>query len=174
LLIVDCGPRLLFEQKEAKGSKDVGAGRWGGAWPGRGVPAVAKALAWGPEGHKIAATIATANLTPQAQAGVKQLLSNQTPMDVSTWADEIKSDHRYDWAKPLHCADMLPEATIFDPKRDVPKEGCVVTAIPKYAAILRDDKATPSQRAEALKLLVHFVADVHQPLHVTMPRAGRS
>jgi hypothetical protein len=51
--------------------------------------------AWGPDGHKIVATIAAGHLTPQAQVGVKQLQGDQSRADVSTWADDIKSDHRY-------------------------------------------------------------------------------
>lgn len=124
-------------------------------------------LAWGPDGHKIVAQIATGHLTPQSQAAVRSLLGNQTLMVASTWADEIRNDSRYRWSAPLHYANVVPGSKAFDLRRDCPKGNCVVGAITKYAAVLRDPNATPDQKQEALKFLVHFVADVHQPLHVS-------
>ena len=57
---------------------------------------------WGRDGHKIASSIATQHLTPEAKAAVTELLGDQSIADVSTWADEIRSDPAYRWASPLH------------------------------------------------------------------------
>ena len=59
-------------------------------------------LAWGADGHRIVGDIASHYLTPKAQAAVKDLLGDQTMAEASTWADEIKSDRKWDWANPLH------------------------------------------------------------------------
>jgi hypothetical protein len=57
-------------------------------------------------------------------------------------------------------------ARTYDKKRDCPDEGCVTEVIPYYEQILKDNSATKKERVEALKYLVHFVGDVHQPLHL--------
>lgn len=122
--------------------------------------------AWGPEGHRIVGEIASRYLDPKTKDGVHALLGDYSLAEVATWADEIKSDHRYDWAKPLHYVNIPPDATEFKLERDCPPGGCVVSAIAKYAAVLRDDGATAAEKTEALKFLIHFVGDVHNPLHV--------
>ena len=127
-------------------------------------------LGWGPEGHRIASSIATHHLTPEAQAAVTQLLGGQSLADVSTWADEIRSDSSYRWASPLHYSNVEPGADAFDLQRDCPEQGCVVSAIIKYTDVLRSQDASREARTEALKFLVHFVQDVHQPLHVSRAR----
>jgi len=127
-------------------------------------------LGWGRDGHRIIGTIATHYLTPEAKAAVTTFLGDQSLADVSTWADEIKSNRAYDWARPLHYANVQPGADGFNLKRDCPKEGCVVSAIIKYAKVLRSQDASPAERTEALKFLIHFVQDIHQPLHVSRAR----
>ncbi|MFH0981978.1 MAG: S1/P1 nuclease [Planctomycetota bacterium] len=127
----------------------------------------APCLGWGQDGHRIVAVIATDYLTPPAQATVNQLLGGPSLADVANWADEIKSDRTYRWASPLHYANVAPEADGFDLARDCPPDGCVVSAIIKYAEVLRSKDAGAIEKTEALKFLVHFVGDVHQPLHVS-------
>ena len=125
---------------------------------------------WGYEGHRIVGEIAWSYLTPAAKAAVVKLLESDgdgTLSEAATWADRIKSDRKWDWAKPLHYANVQPGAKFFDLKRDCPESGCVVSAIIKYRDVLRDAKATDAKKLEALKFLAHFVGDVHQPLHVS-------
>lgn len=55
----------------------------------------------------------------------------------------------------------------FDVDRDCPEVGCVVSAIHRYSDVLRDQNATRKKKVEALKFLVHFVGDLHQPPHVS-------
>ena len=121
---------------------------------------------WGEDGHRIVATLAAAWLTPQAKTAVDELLEGKSLADVSTWADEIKSDSAYRWASSLHYANVAPEADSFDLARDCPANGCVVSAIFKYTQVLQDGQAGTADKTEALEFLVHFVGDVHQPLHV--------
>lgn len=127
------------------------------------VPSVC--VAWGWEGHRIIAEIAAARLDPKAGEAIRSLLGDQSLADVANWADEIKSDRTYDWAKPLHYVN-IPEGGSFKMDRDCAKTGCVVSAVLDYQAVLLDEKATPARRAEALKFLIHFVGDIHQPMHV--------
>ena len=127
-------------------------------------------VGWGYEGHRIVGEIAWHYLTPEAKAAVAKLLENEgdgTLSEAATWADRIKSDRKWDWAKPLHYANVAPGAETFDLKRDCPESGCVVSAIIKYRDVLADKKATDAKKLEALKFLAHLVGDIHQPLHVS-------
>lgn len=135
-----------------------------------GLLTASTALGWGSDGHRITAQIAVQRLSPQAKAAIDSMLGGKSLPEVANWADEIKSDRSYDWAKPLHYANVAAGATQFDLQRDCPEAGCVVSAIVKYTAILRDEKASTEARIEALKFLVHFVGDIHQPLHVARAR----
>ena len=94
-------------------------------------------LAWGYDGHRIVGEIASHYLSPCAEEAVKYLLEDQTLADVSTWADEIKSDRKWDWAKPLHYANVKPGGDSFDLERDCPETGCVASAIERYSKALR-------------------------------------
>ena len=59
--------------------------------------------AWGEEGHQIVGTIAMTRLTPQARAAIIELLGNDDLAKAGLWADQIRGDSKYDWAKPLRC-----------------------------------------------------------------------
>ncbi len=125
-------------------------------------------FAWGRDGHRIVGSIAAKYLTPQAAAAVKDLLGDESLADASTWADEIRRKRKS--TEPLHYADPAPGSDGFNLERDCPKEGCVVGAIIKYSHVLRDKTASRQERIEALKFVVHFVGDVHQPLHLGRAR----
>ncbi len=128
------------------------------------------AYGWGDEGHEIIATIAWEYLTPEARATVEGLLKDdpdKTLADASTWADRIRRKPGYGWVAPLHYVNVADGAAAFDMKRDSPDGKCVVAAIDRFTLVLRDPKAPPEKRREALKLVTHFVGDVHQPLHVS-------
>jgi hypothetical protein len=121
-------------------------------------------LAWGADGHRIVAEIASKHLSPATQAWVQSLIFGQTLADASVWADEIKGARRS--TAPWHYADIAADAKEFNLDRDCPKEGCVVSAIQRYCTVLRDERASVADRTEALKFLIHFVGDVHCPMHV--------
>ncbi len=128
------------------------------------------ALAWGPLGHRIVARLAEAQLTPQAKAGVKRLLAvrGKRYLDqVSVWADDLRRTDPalFQRTRRLHYVNFHSRSCIYDPPRDCRHGQCVVAAIKKYSAILADRSRSDAERAEALAFVVHFVADVHQPLH---------
>lgn len=122
------------------------------------------ALAWGAQGHEIAAAAALDELTPAARAQVGQLLGSPAMMiHDSNWADEIR-DRRPQTAA-WHFVDIPLEAPGYDPRRDCTGGNCVVAQIEHDRAILADRRRPAPQRADALRFLIHFVADIHQPLH---------
>lgn len=128
------------------------------AWP---------CFGWGPEGHRIIGDIATRYLSAKSKAAIKELLGDQSLADVSNWADEVRKDSAYDYLKPLHYINVPRSAAKIDLSRDCKNEQCVIGAINHYTEVLKNKNSTREEKITALKLIVHFVGDVHQPLHVS-------
>jgi hypothetical protein len=131
------------------------------------VPA---AWAWGPRGHRIVAELAEAKLTPQARAAVQKLLAMRGAHhldEVANWADNLRDTDPalFRRTKRLHFVNFHSRDCIYDPPRDCRNGECAVAAIGKYSAILANRANPPAERAEALAFVVHFVGDIHQPLH---------
>jgi hypothetical protein len=122
------------------------------------------AFAWGPEGHEIVALIALQELSPQARAQVGALLGSPAMMvHDASWADEIR-DQRPNTGS-WHYVDIPLQAPGYDARRDCPRADCVVGQIGNDLRVLANRGADPRVRAEALRFLIHFTADAHQPLH---------
>ena len=128
----------------------------------------AQALAWGSEGHRIVAEIAEQHLEPATAKLVRDLLAieNSTSLaDVANWADQFRSQHRE--TAPWHFVDIPISASSYDASRDCAGGDCVIAKIEQFAATLHDRSSPPNDRLEALKFLVHFIGDLHQPLHAS-------
>ena len=135
----------------------------------------AQLLAWGPKGHAIVADIAASRLTPIAKQNLQSLLGADSLASIASWADSVRKerDESYDW----HFVDIPKDAAGFSEERDCfrPQDkhknadtdhhNCVVDRIEMFQKILGDEKASRADRLEALKWIVHFVGDLHQPLH---------
>lgn len=126
----------------------------------------ASAMAWGPEGHEIVAIIAADHLTLRARAAVAGLLGGDAQSEMvldAPWADDVRDDRpeTADW----HFVDIEIGSAGYDAARDCPHGNCVVAQIAKDARILSDPHAPHGAKTEALEFLIHFVGDVHQPLH---------
>ena len=134
---------------------------------------------WGSDGHKIIAEIAWQEMTPEARAAVEKLLADDpdchTIQEASVRADEVRREPEYAWTAPLHYVNLPPGSESLDMGRDCPDGNCVVGAIERFAKVLRDKQASQAERREAFKFLVHFVGDLHRPLHVShvKDRGGR-
>ena len=131
------------------------------------VPLVIASIAnaWGAEGHKIVGAIAMTRLTPQARVAIRELLGDDDLSTAGVWADQIRGDPKYDWAKPLHYVNApRGEATIVL-ARDCPTGECVVAAIPRFLAEAADRSKSMEDRKDALRFAIHFIGDLHQPLH---------
>jgi hypothetical protein len=132
------------------------------------IAAPTAALAWGSEGHRIVAEIAEQHLDPVAAKQVRDLLAieNATTLaDVANWPDQIRRQ-RPETAS-WHFVDVPISAPGYDATRDCAGGNCVVAKIDQFTAELRNGSAPPQQRLEALKFVVHFVGDLHQPLHAS-------
>ena len=132
---------------------------FGGAIPSRGANA-----RWFELGHRVVARIAETRLTPHAAAAVRDLLGGQSMADASAWADLIRG--RRPDTSPLHFVNIPLNATAYDSARDC-RASCIISAIENERRTLADPAASTVERAEALRFLIHLIADLHQPLHVS-------
>lgn len=127
------------------------------------------AHAWGPAGHRLVGDLAERQLTPAAKAAVRRLLGRESLADVAPWADELRNDPtRRELGRAtarLHFVNFSGPSCRYDAKHDCPGGACVVAAIERQARVLGDRSRPTAARAEALRFLVHFVGDAHQPLH---------
>jgi S1/P1 Nuclease len=132
------------------------------------------ARAWGPEGHSIVAEIAQRHLSPAAASKVHDVLGGNISLaSIASWADDARElvPKSYNW----HFVDIPLDATNYDPARDcqdLPRGDCVINAIARNKMVLADAQASPKDRQEALKFIVHFIGDVHQPLHTVKDYVG--
>ncbi|MBN8224625.1 MAG: S1/P1 nuclease [Xanthomonadales bacterium] len=130
------------------------------------------ALAWGQLGHRLVAGMAEPHLQPQARAEVARLLQGEvepTLTGIASWADDLRSIDP-DLGKRSsrwHYVNIADPGCVFDPETDCRDGDCVVGALERQAAILADPTRSDDERRQALKFVVHFVGDVHQPLHAS-------
>ena len=129
------------------------------------VPAPGAAHArWWDLGHRVVARLAEPRLTPHTREAVRDILGGQSLADASVWADNIRQ-YRHD-ADRLHFVNIPLADTVYDPARHCPRGQCIIAAIEHDRRVLADGAASPEARAEALRFLIHFMGDLHQPLHV--------
>lgn len=121
-------------------------------------------FAWGPLGHKVVGEIATLNLTPKAKQAVQKLLNNGSLTELATWADVIKNESKYAKTKTWHFV-TIEDGDSYEQSTKNP-QGDVVIAIEDAINTLKDASKAKEEQIEQLKFLIHFVGDIHQPLHV--------
>jgi hypothetical protein len=132
----------------------------------------APVLAWGRDGHRVVAVLASQRLTPAARAQVEALLADnpngRSLPAISMWADWVRHEQMpetYNW----HFVDIPLSRDTYDSARDCPpteKGDCVIAAVQRMRDVLADRQRRHRDRVEALQFVVHLVADLHQPLHV--------
>ena len=141
------------------------------------------AMAWGDEGHEVVALVAQAHLDPAVLKKVNALLAadtdDLTAHDIAseaTWADKFRAGHRETAA--WHFVDIElsnpnldqacfghPAVASGQPASKGPTDDCVVDKVQEFADELSNPNTAPEEQIVALKFLLHFVGDMHQPLH---------
>ena len=128
------------------------------------------AWGWGRDGHRIIATVAEDHLNETTKIMIQSLIGNNHLYSVASWADDIRRERRD--TVPWHYVN-IPLSSRYDANRDCPPpRSCVVEKIADFIKVLMDKKAPREQRAEALKFVVHFVGDIHQPMHAEKEAKG--
>lgn len=121
-------------------------------------------LAWGPAGHRIVGHIAEMNLDPGILKTIRKKFNIKHLANVANWADAIKKNkHKPD---VLHYTNIAVGHRTYDQQRDCPRKRCVTEKIKEYESLLVGPASSRKTKKEALKFLIHLVADVHQPMHL--------
>lgn len=126
-------------------------------------------VSWGVVGHHAVGKIAENHLTPKAKAAVRDLLGTTSMAEVSTWADEIRMKPEFKYTTPWHYINLPLGLSYneFKQKVETMSEANVYSAILQQERILRDPNESNDKKVEALKFIVHFVGDLHQPMHIS-------
>ena len=144
--------------------------------------AASPAAAWWEYGHQTVAAIAYLEAAPATRAGIDALLRQSRLLDTpscpartieqaSVWPDCVKTlGDRFSYAYNWHFVDV-DVCKPFDPKGPCAGGNCVISQIARNQRLLADTHLNPRERLMALAFLVHFVGDLHQPLHAS-ERAG--
>jgi S1/P1 nuclease len=130
-------------------------------------------LGWGAGGHMMVAQIAFDRLNSRAKAQVKTLLAipinpaatsakSKDFVNAAHWADDLRPFKQFDSFKELHFTDKAfsTDSTALPPL----PEPDIVKALEDNVNILKTSTDRNAQ-AQALRLIIHFVGDIHQPLH---------
>lgn len=123
----------------------------------------ANEVIWGKTGHRTTGHIAQNHLNRKAKKAIAKLLDGQNLATASTFADEIKSDRKYREYSAWHYVNFS-----FGKKygeEPVNPAGDIITGIAKCKSVLQDPTTSDVDKAFYLKLLIHFIGDLHQPLH---------
>jgi hypothetical protein len=131
------------------------------------VSAPIAANAWGVLGHRIVGEIADSYLTPNARKAVKQILGNETLAMSANWADFIKSDSSYNYLNSWHYVNLpvgLDRAGV-SAYLDNFNEPNVYKQANEMIALLKNPKTPADKKQFAMRVLVHLVGDMHQPMH---------
>jgi len=140
---------------------------------------VGQVFAWGEEGHAIVAEIAQRRLNDTARAAVTTILRNVSPTlayaslaSFASWPDDYRPSHPE--TSKWHFVDIPLHENAFDPARDCkpdPAEGdCTIAELERLKSDVHCKIG--EEQFEALKFAVHFVGDLHQPLHTVLEEAG--
>lgn len=121
-------------------------------------------MAWGQKGHDTTCAIAQRHLTPAALQEITALLDGKSIVYWANWLDNASNTDEYAYSKTWHyknidAADTYETAPLLE-------TGDVVRAIEAQKELLADKKLDKATRQLALKMLIHLVGDMHQPLHL--------
>ncbi|GLB53228.1 endonuclease [Neptunitalea chrysea] len=119
---------------------------------------------WGATGHRATGEVAARYIKRSTAKKIRELLDGHTIAEVSTFGDDIKSDKRFKKFSAWHYVNIDEGKSYGD--EPVSPYGDVIKGIDTCMVVLKSKTASKADKQFYLKLLIHFVGDVHQPLHV--------
>lgn len=119
---------------------------------------------WGATGHRVVGEIAEDYLKPRTKREIRRLLKSKSLAFASTFGDEIKSDKRYNEFYTWHYINMPMDQDYEESVKN--PDGDLATGIEYCKKIIKDKNSTDDDKAFYLKLLIHLMGDLHQPMHV--------
>ena len=122
------------------------------------------AFGWGQTGHRVVAQIAHNHLSKNAQKALHDIMGHESLVEASTWMDNIKSDDAYDHTHTWHYVTIPDGQTYASSEKS--ESGDAYEMIQRMIKVLKDEAADLKAKQEAVRMLVHVIGDIHQPLHV--------
>lgn len=121
-------------------------------------------FAWGATGHRVVGQIASQHLSSKAKKKIKALLGQESLAMAGPWMDDIRSDSTFDYMTDWHWVTVETGQSYEQSKKN--PNGDVIMTLERVIAELKIHKLDKDQEIMYLKILVHLVGDIHQPLHV--------
>ena len=122
------------------------------------------AFGWGQKGHDVTVFIAENNLTPTSLANITELLDGKSMVYWANWLDNASHTPEYAYTKTWHYKNIDDDVKYEE--APLHPDGDVVRAIYNQVEILQNPESTKPERQLALKILVHLMGDLHQPMHM--------
>ncbi|HLR24896.1 MAG TPA: S1/P1 nuclease [Fodinibius sp.] len=120
--------------------------------------------AWGKTGHRITGKIAADHLNKEAKKEIRRILGHESIAIASIWMDQIRSDPRYDYTHDWHWV-TIPNGKTYEETEKNPN-GDLIQALRRLIDELKQDKLSHTAEKRKLKMIIHLMGDLHQPLHV--------
>lgn len=123
--------------------------------------------AWGVLGHRIVGEVADQYLQAKARLAIRQILGTESIAMASNWADFIKSDTSYNYLSNWHYVNLPADLSKTDVYSYLESQTGpnVYNKTKEMIAVLKNTKSTAEQKKLALRMLIHLVGDMHQPMH---------
>lgn len=121
-------------------------------------------MEWSRTGHRTIGEVAQNHLTGKTKRALQKLLNGQSLALVSNYADEIKADRSYSKFGPWHYVNYPMDKKYTDVEPS--SAGDIVIGIEKSIAIIKDKNSPREDKVFYLKMLVHLIGDLHQPMHI--------
>lgn len=132
-----------------------------------------KVLAWGTAGHRTVSEIAQDLLLPETEKRITEVLQGQKMSEVSIWADSVRKQSEWSFTAWYHFEKIFDGKDFLKNIQQLPQTdrelGGVVTAILQAEKVFTNPRSTTADKESALKFIIHFVGDLHQPLHTGRP-----
>ena len=125
------------------------------------------AAAWGTLGHRIVGEVAETYINAKTRLAIKQILGNETMAMTANWADFIKSDTSYNYLSNWHYVNLPADLSQTDVYRFLDNQPGpnIYNKTNEMIAVLKNANSTADQKKLALRMIIHLVGDLHQPMH---------
>jgi hypothetical protein len=150
-----------------------------------------QAFSWGATGHRAVANIADKHLTDKARKAILDILGDETMEMAATWMDDVRSDPNPKWNEmkltKWHYATIPSNGSsnkltpgtyeeAYKDKKPTDDDGHIVEKLNEYIEALKKGKLSKEDKKFAVRVIIHLIGDIHQPLHVGQPgdRGGNS
>ena len=125
------------------------------------------ANAWGVLGHRVVGEVADHYINAKTRKAIQQILGTESMAMTANWADFVKSEPSYSYLSNWHYVNLpekLSKTDVFSYLENYP-EANIYSKINEMTMVLKNKNSTPDEKKLALRMLIHLVGDLHQPMH---------